>query len=182
MVPAKPVKFRIPGWCQKATLRVNGEAIDSAVKSGSYQRLTRQWKKGDRVTIDLPMPVVAMVADPRARELRDRVALMRGPLVYSFEGVDNPGLDVRDIRLSTGQKRPAPEGSRAPGSLYEVVAELPRFDAVSTPDLLGGITVLRGTGSSGDVPSAKLTAIPYYAWANRGPSTMRIWVGRSPGL
>jgi hypothetical protein len=179
--PQVPTTFdlnlRIPGWCQKATVTVNGENVDSPLKSGSYQRFSRQWKPHDLVTIDLSMPVVAVVADSRALGLRDKVALMRGPLVHCFEGVDHPDLDVQDIRISTGPNSSS-GGSQGSSRLYETVAELPPFTPVSTSGLLGGITVLRGPGGSEKVSKAELTAIPYYAWANRGASPMRIWVGR----
>jgi hypothetical protein len=135
----------------------------------------RDWNPGDVVVLDLPMPVRKVVANPRAHELAGKAALLRGPLVYCFEQVDNPDADVREIALS-----PSTE-----------------FQAAFDPSLLGGVTVLRGEASVLDDPAwdgqlyrnaddaattatkiAHVTAIPYYAWANREPGAMTVWTHR----
>ncbi len=116
-------------------------------------------------------------ADPRATDFQDKTALIRGPLVYCFEGVDNPDHSVRTIGVTAGKKmRPFQEGIE-PESLYQAGAEIARFAAVDKPDLLGGVTVLRRPGD--DDHSSEITAVPYFAWANRGLSPMRIWIDAS---
>jgi DUF1680 family protein len=77
------------------------------------------------------------------------VALTRGPLVYCLESIDNPGLHLFAARLDPATFQPEFE-----------------------PELLGGVWVLRGRTHQGQ----PCTAIPYYAWANRGPSQMTVWV------
>jgi DUF1680 family protein len=87
-------------------------------------------------------------------EDRGRVTLMRGPIVYCLEAPDQP-FAVKDFVL------PAAEAVRAE----------------ARPALLGGVTVLRGEGrlAKSGAPAA-FTAIPYYAWANRGAAAMTVWI------
>jgi DUF1680 family protein len=164
------LRLRIPEWARGATLSVNGEAVESPVP-GTYAAVARDWKPGDAVELILPMPVRRIVANPRAASLAGRVALMRGPLVYCFEQTDNT-VDVRDIRIPPSAQ----------------------FEASFDPDLLGGVVTLRGNAvierdpawdgrlyrdaadlGEGPRPEASVTAIPYYAWANREPGAMTAW-------
>ena len=168
------LNLRIPGWCENGRITVNGEAMDDQVERGSYHRIRRTWANGDVVTLDLAMPVVAMQADPRAADFQGKTALMRGPLLYCFEGVDNPDRSVRTIGVTVGAKiRPFEDGVE-PEALYQPGAELPAFAPVIEPDLLGGVMVLRGPAAGSG--ASELNAIPYFAWTNRGPSPMRIWI------
>jgi DUF1680 family protein len=116
------------------------------------------------------MTAARIYADPRVRADYGRVAIQRGPLIYCLEEVDNgPGL----FRVCL----PAP----APLSVVE------------RPELLGGILTIKATGksppqgSSGDglyterhsdlpLVDRPLLFIPYYAWANRAPGEMLVWV------
>ncbi len=171
--PAAPAEFtlflRVPGWTQHCAAKVNGAAGPSATP-GSYLALRRTWQPGDRVQLSFEMEPVAMAANPRLAENRGAVALQRGPLVYCLEAHDQPGLSVLDAMLD-------PAG--------EVASEW-------RPDLLGGITVLHARGAVPLHPGgplyqrwtakgratqpAELTAIPYYAWNNRGPCAMVVWM------
>ena len=181
--PEKPTEFalnlRIPNWCGKTTVKINGKQADAAVESGSYCKLERCWEKGDVVTLDLPMPVVAMSADPRACNFRgqpvfqNKTALMRGPLVYCFEGLDNPDLAVWNIHLAVEQGR---NGQAEQSSLYGPITNIDDFEAVFDEALLEGVVALNGTGTDGKGGSPPLKAVPYYAWHNRGQSPMRVWV------
>lgn len=179
--PERPVTtalfFRIPSWCPDASVRVNDEAAVTG-RPGSYLELKREWRPGDRVVLELAMPPTLLACNPRVWENRGSVALQRGPLLYCLESVDNPGLDVYDARVTVG----------ADGGPADFRAE-PRVD------LLGGVTRLRFAGAVSEPPIAHgplyvpvsqrrepalrdvtLTAIPYYAWANRGPSRMTVWI------
>ena len=181
--PEKSAEFalnlRIPGWCSQATVKVNGQAVDATVQSGTYCQLQRTWQKGDVVTLDIQMPVVAMDVDPRAHNVRNypvfknKTALMRGPLVYCFEGVDNPDFDVWNIHIPLGQDDNVRDKR---SSLYEPIKNLDNFEAVFDETLLEGVVCLNGIGSDGKGNSAMLKAVPYYAWHNRGQSQMRVWV------
>lgn len=172
ITPQAPAFFslnlRIPGWCEQFEVRVNGEVYNPQVNSDGYLSITREWRADDRVELQLAMPVTRVHAHPLVRENLGRSALRRGPLVYCFEDVDNP------------------DGAFQTLSLVNDNAMETTFDS----DLLGGVTVIRGTGSVlndaewGDTlyltgPSPKqieVTAIPYYAWCNRGTGKMAVWV------
>ncbi len=154
--------LRIPGWCADAQVAVNGQPVAQPVVPGSYCAVHRTWNDGDMITLNLPMPVVGITADPRAADFQDKLALMRGPLVYCFEGADNPDTDVWDIRIP-GQDSGVGEW------LYRSTGFLDSFEPVYDANLLGGVTSLRGE---------RCVAIPYYAWNNRGQHKMRVWVGR----
>jgi DUF1680 family protein len=122
----------------------------------------------------LPMPVRVSRADARVDAVRGCVALERGPLVYAVEQIDQPdGVVVDDLALDTS----------AP------------FDAEHRSDLLEGVTVVRARGrlgrrsphawpyvpasdgaASAPGPDVDITAVPYFAWANRGIAPMRVWL------
>lgn len=70
-----PLVLRIPGWCDKATIRINGKTGPAAA-AGSFVRLDRQWKTGDRVTLDLPMTIRASTWE------NNSVGIERGPLAF----------------------------------------------------------------------------------------------------
>jgi len=164
--------LRVPAWAEGADVTVNGEAVGGPVQSGRYKEIRRQWTKGDVVRLTLPLPVRVLSSHPHVTSNRDRVAVLRGPLVYCVEGTDHPGVDPWDLILPAH-------------AAWSVVRE---------PDLLGGVTVLQtdalthgDDGWDGQLyrpfdahpPAARrvpLTAIPYYAWANREAGPMQVWL------
>src|SRR3712207_4981422 len=103
-----------------ATIEINGDPLYGSASPGSFVEIRRAWRPGDKVRVALPMPVRCVQCHPYVAENAGRVALMRGPLLYCVEQVDNPGFDLRDIVL------PA-EAS---------------FSVRSRPDLLAGVAVL----------------------------------------
>jgi DUF1680 family protein len=182
--PEKPGAFtlnlRIPGWVEgkplpsdlytyddatpaKWSIRVNGKKVSATPQHG-FAAITREWKSGDEVALDFPMPVRHVAGNAKIAATKNQVALERGPIVYAFEGVDNEG-SVFDTVL--------PASARIK----------PEYRA----NLLGGVTVLNITKAqrvaldkSGKVAtkSATLTAIPYAVWANRGLTPMAVWLAR----
>lgn len=172
--------LRIPGWCDGAQVAVNGEPVADPITRGSYLALRRTWTDGDVITLDLPMPVVGMEADPRAEEFQGKTALMRGPLVYCFEGVDNPATSVRDLAIEPGAVIRPFTPDAEPEALYQPAATVPAFLPHDQPDLLGGVTVLQGPAAGLDA-GADLTAIPLYAWSNREPTPMAVWIDWADG-
>ncbi len=183
--PEQPHEFalrvRVPGWVRAPLpgglyrygddreptreLRVNGEPVLASNDQG-FAVIRRRWQKGDLVQFTVPMPVRRVVCDERVSANRGLVALMRGPMVYALEGLDQPSPAVRSLVLAGDA---------------EVEAEW-------RPDLLGGVMTLSGRA----VPTARtlaggvaageagpFTAIPYFAWANRGRTPMTVWLAAS---
>jgi DUF1680 family protein len=151
--PAGPrtfaVRLRIPGWSSGATIAVNGQPLKSPTMEKGYACLHREWKPGDTIELNLPMEIRRMEAHPAIAADLGRVALQRGPIVYSFEAVDNGG-SVRRIVLARDAK----------------LTVKPR------PDLLGRVTTIEGVDRTG----GKVVAVPYYAWDHREPGEMAVWV------
>ena len=109
--PSKKKAFslflRVPDWCEKATLKVNGEPVQGTWKANTYAEVNRIWKKGDCVEWVMDMPVKLLEANPLAEEIRNQVVVKRGPLVYCLESMDIEGghkidnvLIPADIRLT----------------------------------------------------------------------------------
>ncbi|WP_256761859.1 glycoside hydrolase family 127 protein [Cohnella sp. WQ 127256] len=173
VTPDRPGQFavavRVPGWCEDATVHVNGQDVQvEANLHNGYVTINREWKTGDVVQIVLPMPVKRIYANPNVRVNAGKVALQRGPVVYCLEQVDN-GAILPDIAL--------PEHAI--------------LDARFEPDELGGVTVITGEAVRGELidenaalytakkrseSSIKIKAIPYFAWANRGAGEMQVWI------
>ena len=168
---------RIPGWArneampsdlyrfatssaEKVVVRVNGKPVEFALKNG-YAVLARKWKKNDVVDVHLPMETRFVLANPHVQDDAGKVALQRGPIMYCAEWKDNDGKTSNII---------------VPASTT--------FAAVYQPEVLNGIVELTATVPVVKVDTANnsistvrqlLTAIPYYAWANRGKGEMTVW-------
>ncbi len=173
--PAKPAVFglrlRIPGWCSGATVTVNGARVENPPVERGYVVLTRRWQQGDAVELDLPMPVVRITANPNVRPNQGLTALQRGPIVYCLEAVDQ-SAPLAQIYLPRG---------------FDWKADMDK-------NLLGGVVVLKGYGEvaeeqewAGRLYQAEagsrripVTAIPYYAWDNRAPGAMKVWLPVAP--
>jgi DUF1680 family protein len=157
----------VPGWCRRFTLAVNGKRVAVRPRKG-YVAVRRLWRAGDKLLLQLAMPVRLTRANPQVRQMAGRVAVERGPLVYCLEGTDHKYAALDEIALPL----------RA------------RWSVVQRPQLLGGVAVLRTRGwiakpwRSGlyadahtitDQPVA-ITAVPYCVWDNRAPGEMRVWL------
>lgn len=160
---------RVPEWCAKWKVFVNQDLCSVTRKKG-YLYLHRKWENGDNIKLYMEMPVRMMAANPRVRDDVGKVAVMRGPLVYCLEEVDN-GDQLQEIYLS----------------------EDAEFTETAEPELLGGVITLAAKGyrlsedewdehslyraySGRNYKEQKLKFIPYYAWANRSPGEMAVWV------
>ena len=171
--PEAKVRFtlalRIPGWAEGGVLQVNGQPLELApLVTKGYAKIDRLWEPGDTVTLDLPMPVQRVEAHPRVREDCGRVALQRGPIVYCLEEVDN-GADLSDICLSRDAALSAQFRADLLGGVVAVTGEATRREMAGWDDRL-----YRKAGSP--VRTVSLKAIPYYAWANRTPGEMLVWI------
>ncbi|MDO9040401.1 MAG: glycoside hydrolase family 127 protein, partial [Bacteroidota bacterium] len=82
--------LRIPGWATGAEISVNGKMQNQTAKPGTYAELTHKWKKGDQVELRLPMEAQLVEANPLVEEVRNQIAVKRGPVVYCIESADIP--------------------------------------------------------------------------------------------
>lgn len=171
--PTKEVnlRLRVPGWCEGATVRVNGAAPMSGPVEQGYLKLAREWAAGDTVELELPMPVRRVESNPNVVGNRGSLAIARGPLVYCVEGCD---VD-------------------APLSSMAVHADA-KLEVTKEPALLGGVVTIRGEGLAAAAPewrgalyrtaqppqAVAFKAVPYYAWDNRRPGPMRVWHPTTP--
>ena len=161
--------LRIPGWCQSYVLKVNGLEEKGNLEKG-YVLLERTWKNGDEIALEMDMPVQLVEADPRVREDIGKVAVTRGPVVYCLEEVDN-GDQLQEVYLK----------------------EEPEFKTKYEPDLLKGVVTIQAKGKrvsregweknglyrtyiGKKFEDTDLKFIPYYAWVNRTPGEMTVWV------
>ncbi|MEM2822812.1 MAG: glycoside hydrolase family 127 protein [Thermofilaceae archaeon] len=167
---------RIPGWTRAAKVEVNGERLEP-VRPGTFLEVKRRWREGDRVALRFEMGPYFLVSHPWVTYNTCRCAIKYGPLVYCLEQADN-SHDVWNLALVPGEMK-----------------------VEWRPDLLGGVAVVRGRALAldaggwekrlyarlGEVEErareVEFTAVPYYAWANREPGPMQVWVrlAHAPG-
>jgi DUF1680 family protein len=169
------LRLRIPGWCDAgASLAVNDQPVETPLAPGSYAEVRRAWQAGDVVRLRLPMPMRRLEGHPYTLENTGRVAPMRGPLLYCIEEADHPGEDLRDVTLpAAGLKM------RERPDLLGGVVTLTAKGRVRYPEPGWTSQLYRTAGSIGRRPRGRhvtITAIPYYAWANRGVGQMQVWL------
>jgi hypothetical protein len=166
--PERPIeldlRLRQPAWCEGFAhdeLAVAEGAARDAVSDRGFVSIRREWRAGDAVDLRMELTPTRVHADPRVAADAGRVALMRGPLVYCVEGVDNGGR-ARNV----------------------VVPKEARIDATAHVEL-PGVTVLRidgaetvvASGEGGSIERGRpILAVPYYLWANRGANEMVVWL------
>ncbi len=173
------LRIRIPGWAkgdvipldlyrfesysgQSVRILINGKYEPITFERG-FAVITRKWKKGDYVSLDLPMEVQRVKANPKVEADQNRYALKRGPFVYCLEGRDQP-----DDRI-----------------LNMMVPDTATFRSTFDKNLLGGVQTVQFNGflvkkkinpEEAELEKMSLKAIPYYAWANRGRDNMLVWL------
>jgi len=183
--PAKDKTFgifvRIPGWARgeaipgcglyrflepkdlEFKLTVNGQPAAYVLDKG-FARIERSWTKGDVVELEFPMRVQRVLADDRVADDRGMVALQRGPLVFCAEGIDNGGAVFNLL-----------------------IPDSAGFDFAVRKDILDGMGVISGKilalSRSKDKVSVEkqekdFRAVPFYAFGNRGPGEMAVWLAR----
>jgi uncharacterized protein len=170
---------RIPGWARGQAIpsdlyafqnsmrtqvmipiTVNGQPVEYEMENG-YAVIKRTWKKNDIVEVKLPMGVERVVANANVKDDIGKVALQRGPIIYCAEWADNNGRAANFI-----------------------MPDAATFTTSYKADLLNGVEVIQTTvpavevnanGQAVQTVQKPFTAIPYYAWANRGKGEMMIW-------
>jgi DUF1680 family protein len=163
------LKMRIPNWCDAPALYINGEPLElSGILDRGYTKIERVWQSGDQIELQLPMEVRRVYAHPAVLADEGCVTLQRGPMIYCLEATDNT-VPLHLLALSRT------------ASLQD------RYE----PDLLGGVVTLHGLAlyneESGwestlyraeppQQSETQFTATPYFAWDNRQPGAMRVWI------
>jgi DUF1680 family protein len=176
------MKVRIPGWARnevlpgnlysfddgivsKPVIRVNNKKVNPTIDKG-YITISRTWKKGDKISIDLPMDVRKVIADSRVAADKGKIAIERGPIMYCAEW-------------------PYTREGRTLNLLFD---EKAAFTPVFIDTLLNGVEAVRTMArltkfnltkevEKGD--PQEVTLIPYYAWNNKGPGEMDVWLAIS---
>jgi DUF1680 family protein len=175
---AQPEEFtlflRIPDWSRNSTVSVAGKPLANVVP-GSYCAIRRLWSKNETVELNLDMTTRFLQANPAVAEDTGSVAVQRGPVVFCMEQLDQARLTPEQFPLLSANLTGA-------------------TSAQYTPDLLDGVVVLTHEGllESAEASAAlyepatpsdrnkrhktSLRLVPYYAWANREPSEMKVWI------
>ena len=182
--PTKKTDFslclRIPGWArnqpvpgdlyryvastpEEIVVKVNGKAVAYTTREG-YAVISRQWKKGDKVEYTLPMNIHRVEANEKVKDDRGKIAIERGPVVYCLEGIDNNN-NLNTIILP----------DNAPLSVKFQPAKLNGINEISGEAIVLEIAT---DGLSVLTKKQPFTAIPYYAWSNRGINQMKVWLPR----
>lgn len=166
--------LRIPGWVDNqvvpsdlysyispdkdsVSITVNGASVQYKTEKG-YAVIDREWKQGDVVNYNLPMSIRRVEANKNVTDNAGKVALERGPIVYCLEGKDN-GPELLKLSLADSSKLTKSFNSGE----------------------LSGVVSISGEAQMEDgkkVTSQKFTAIPYFAWNNRGANEMMVWINR----
>ena len=165
--PERPVEtsfvIRVPEWTrnptQSALYRFAQAAPDAPALTVGGKSVPLQpdavtaivdgkWRKGDVIALKFPMPVRRVLANDKVTENTGKAAIQRGPILYAVEAIDNGG-SVKDLKIPLETN----------------------LSAAFKADMLNGVDVI--TGKVGD---RTVTAIPYYAWNNRGKGEMAVWV------
>jgi DUF1680 family protein len=145
------ISLRIPSWAHEAKLAHNNESIDS-ITAGVYYKIERDWKKGDILRLNLSIKPRLVRGNPEVKDQQKKIAIMRGPLVYCLEQIDNT-TDIFDLTV------PCDVG----------------LSEEESP-LLNGIVRLKGHAFDSTGREVDFTAVPYNVWNNRKPTSMRIWI------
>lgn len=163
---------RIPAWSNDAKISINGQSIGETPLAGTYQKLTRIWKKGDVVEVDFPMEVDLIAANPLVEETRNQVAVRRGPVVYCLESVDLPAnIDPFQIAISA-QSNLKPEKMEIADNKFVAL----KGKAVLIKQKKWDQKQLYQKISETQKEKIPISLIPYYAWNNRGKSDMSVWI------
>ena len=182
--PTKKTDFslclRIPGWArnqpvpgdlyryvastpEEIVVKVNGKAVAYTTREG-YAVISRQWKKGDKVEYTLPMNIHRVEANEKVKDDRRKIAIERGPVVYCLEGIDNNN-NLNTIILPDNASLSVKFQPAKLNGINEISGE-----AIVLEIATDGLSVL--------TKKQPFTAIPYYAWSNRGINQMKVWLPR----
>ena len=163
------IKLRVPGWAQDAKILINGEDVGIKAIPGAFTAIERIWTSGDVLTLEMPMDIQLIEGHPQIEEVRNQVAIKRGPLVYCIESPDlPPGTGILDVYIEGDSK----------------------LEATHRAEFLGGVTAISGNvlvrqdageGMYRSIERPEWTEyqaqfVPYFAWSNRGTAEMTVFL------
>ncbi|MGJ8680899.1 glycoside hydrolase family 127 protein [Paraglaciecola sp.] len=163
------IALRVPGWATGATITINGKDAGVETIPATYAVLNRKWQQGDVIIIDIPMEATFIEGHQRIEEVRNQVAIKRGPVVYCVESPDLPEeASVLDVYVKGDTELNVNYQSDFLGGTATITADTylrsteqgPMYSAVKKPDWQEG----------------KTNFVPYYAWSNRGTAEMTVFV------
>ncbi|MBZ4043878.1 aceric acid hydrolase [Flavobacterium hibisci] len=163
--------LRIPGWSQGTTISLNGKKINEAITSGSYQKIVQKWKKGDVIELNIPMPVELMQANPLVEEVKNQVAVKRGPIVYCLESDQLPeNASINEVVLDVNSKFTTDFIKIKDRQLLSITA------SSSINNDTSWNKKLYKPLSAKDSKEFTVKLIPYFAWGNHGKGEMSVWL------
>ncbi|MBF4602229.1 glycoside hydrolase family 127 protein [Frigoribacterium sp. VKM Ac-1396] len=151
--------LRIPSWAGSAA--VGGPGEEPSTRVGRVTTVRRSFRAGDVVTVRFPVEARWVTPDARIDAVRGQVAVQRGPLVMALESTDLTEGDVNDVVVDMSVE----PVTTAQGATVEV--------SRLTDD---GDDWPYGRSHDSRRPLGPVDLVPYATWANRGPSTMRVWL------
>jgi uncharacterized protein len=165
--PSAGIYLRIPGWCKKYDIRINGKLPEMyGLKKGF---IATDMREGDKIELILHMPATLIESNPLVEETRNRVTVKRGPVVYCLESADLPGQDVFDVIIPANIKLQPVPMTIANGKVMALTGQAK----------IAGNTNWKNTlykELNTTTKPVKIKLIPYYAWANRGKTDMTVWM------
>ena len=181
--PAREISLslRIPFWADEAETMLFINGVDATDRlgddTGSYCKVRAEWKPGDKIRLVLPMPVEWIESHPRVLSNHGRIALQRGPLIYCVEQADSTGVDVRDLALPEETRFRIDQmqiGDQRVVTLHSTAV------AAALDEWQDGLYAPYAGSEAAEIRTVPLTAIPYYAWANREAGPMAVWLPVNP--
>jgi DUF1680 family protein len=171
-VPSKKtiLFFRIPGWCKKYQIKVNGKMPYNYIdRKNGYVGLKENWDAGDKIELVMDMPAALIESNPLVEETKNQVAVKRGPIVYCLESSDLPDQGMFDVAIPASIKLQSSPMKIENGNVMALIGEARLLQNNDWKN-----TLYKEVNTT--VKPVKIKLIPYYAWANRGKTDMTVWL------
>ncbi|WP_111706202.1 glycoside hydrolase family 127 protein [Lutibacter citreus] len=164
------ILLRIPSWAVNSKVLVNGKESDTTIKEGTFATINRSWKKGDIISLEMPMEIKFIEGHTRIEEVRNQVAVKRGPIVYCIETPDLPkDTKIVDVYLNSNSKLKATFKSGFLGGVSTIETDILLRKNSNEEHMYKTI-------KKPIFDTYETQFIPYYSWSNRGHSEMSVFV------
>lgn len=164
------IKVRIPKWAVGSTLSINGKNVGVELIPGTFAEITREWRTGDTIVLDMPMKITLIEGHNRIEEVRNQVAVKRGPIVYCIETPDLPkNISILDVFINLNTKLEPEYKANFLGGVTVINTELQlRKDKTNNK--------MYQTVEKPSFEAFKTQLVPYYTWSNRGQAEMTVFI------